>query len=96
MKKAETLRTCEKGHHYYKSSACPTCPVCEQERRPESGFLSMIAAPARRALEGKGITTLKGLSGFSESEILELHGMGKSSIPKLRAALQSAGLAFRQ
>jgi predicted RecB family nuclease len=96
MRKGGTLRTCEKGHRYYKSSDCPTCPVCEQERRPESGFLSVIAAPARRALEGKGITTLQSLSEFSEAEILELHGMGPGSIPKLRAALQSVALTFKQ
>lgn len=37
----KNLRTCEKGHKYYKSSDCPTCPECEQERKPDAGFLSV-------------------------------------------------------
>lgn len=46
----KTLRTCKNGHRYYKSSDCPVCPVCEEEKRPEEGFLSLVSAPARRAL----------------------------------------------
>lgn len=53
-----TLRTCKNGHNYYKSSDCPTCPVCEKEKKPKDGFLSLLSAPARRALENNGITTL--------------------------------------
>jgi predicted RecB family nuclease len=90
------LRTCINGHQYYKSSDCPTCPICEEERKPEEGFLSLLAAPARRALESKGITTLDQLSTYSEYELLELHGMGPSSIPKLRKALESEGLTFKK
>lgn len=90
-----TLRICKKGHRYYKSSDCPTCPVCEQERKPHKGFLASLSAPARRALENAGIKTLSDLSKKSESEILQLHGMGPGSIPKLRKALQSEGLSFK-
>jgi len=53
------LRTCSKGHKYYKSSACPTCPTCEQENKPNSGFLSLLSAPARRALEHNEVTTFE-------------------------------------
>jgi len=91
----KTLRTCKNGHRYYKSSDCPTCPICEQERKPKEGFLSTISSPARRALENNGITTLKKLATFSEKEILQLHGMGPSTIPKLRDALKSEGLSFK-
>ena len=91
----ENLRICHKGHKYYKSSSCPTCPTCEQERKPEDGFLSMLSAPARRALESKGITSLQQLSTFSEIEIVQFHGMGPASLPKLRTALQANGLAFK-
>ena len=56
---------------------------------------SFLAAPARRALENKGIKRLKQLAKFSEAEILELHGMGKSSIPKLRNALEKESLSFK-
>jgi len=91
-----SLKTCAKGHQYYKTSDCPTCPICEAERRPKDGFLSVLSAPARRALENKGITTLRQLSKFSEEEILNLHGMGPASIPKLWNALQGEKLSFRK
>jgi DNA-directed RNA polymerase alpha subunit len=90
----KNLRTCNKGHNYYKSSDCPTCPICEEERKPETGFLSLLSAPARRALENNGITSLQQLSTFSEKEILQFHGMGPASLPKLRKALENEGLAF--
>ena len=73
----------------------PTCPVCEAERKPNEGFLALLAAPARRALTNNGIVTLQQLAQRSEEEILQFHGMGKSSIPKLRAALEAQGLSFR-
>jgi len=92
----KTLRVCENGHRYYKSSSCPVCPVCEKERDPGAGFLSVLSAPARRALEREGIKTLQQLSKFSEKEILTLHGMGKSSIPKLRVVLAKDGLLFNE
>ena len=89
-----TLRICEAGHRYYKSSDCPTCPICEQERKPEAGFLSLLVAPARRALENAGIKTLDQLAKHSESEISTLHGMGPTSMVKLRQVLKSKGLRF--
>lgn len=92
----KNLRICDKGHTYYKSSDCPVCPVCEAARKPDHGFLTLLGAPARRALENKGIKTLKQLSQFSESEILTLHGMGPASLPKLRTELANAGLHFKK
>lgn len=89
------LKICEKGHQFFKSSECPTCPVCEQESKPKDGFLSLLPAPARRALENRNIHTLDELSKFSEAEILKLHGMGKTSIPKLQKVLTDAGLSFK-
>ena len=91
-----SIRTCAKGHQYNKTSDCPTCPVCENERKPKDGFFSTLSAPARRALENKGIKTLKQLSKFSEEEILSLHGMGPGSIPKLRSALLGERLSFKK
>ena len=63
------LKTCSKGHQYTKTSDCPTCPVCETERKPKDGFLSVLAAPARRALEREGILSLEKLSKYTEEEI---------------------------
>ena len=90
------LRVCSKGHKYYKSSDCPTCPICEKERKPGADFLSFISAPARRALERERITTLLKLSKYTETELLKLHGMGPGSIPKLRNALKGKGLSFKK
>jgi hypothetical protein len=89
-------RVCENGHVYYKSSDCPVCPVCEKDRASTGNFLSKLSAPARRALEGACITSLKLLSKYSEKEILKLHGMGPSSIPRLRDALKKSGLNFKE
>lgn len=91
-----TLKTCKNGHKFFKSSDCPTCPICEEERKPKDNFLSLIGAPARRALEREGITTLEILSTYSEKEILALHGMGRSTIPKLNELLTKAGLLFKK
>jgi predicted RecB family nuclease len=91
----ENLRTCNEGHKYYKSSDCPTCPICEQKRKPNTGFLLLLSAPARRALENNGIDSLEKLSKLSEKEILQFHGMGPASLPKLRSALNQDGLSFR-
>lgn len=93
LEKAErkkTLRTCKNGHKYYKSSDFPTCTICEQERKPQDSFLSLLSAPARRSLENNGITTLERLSKWSEKEILKFYGLGKGSLPKLSEALANA------
>jgi hypothetical protein len=72
------------------------CPICEKLNKPTDGFLSTLSAPARRVLENTNITTLLKLSKLTEAEVLKLHGMGPGSLPKLRSALESKGLAFRK
>lgn len=89
------LKTCDKGHKFYKSSDCNTCPICEAERKPKDWFLSLLSAPARRALESNNIFTLALLSNYTEKEILKFHGLGKSSIPVLKKALHEKGLSFK-
>ena len=93
--KEKTLRTCPKGHKYYKSSDCPVCPICEKEKKPKEGFLSLLSAPARRALEAQKITTLKKLSKYSKKDLLKFHGVGPSTIPTLESALKARGLVFK-
>jgi len=67
------------------------------KRQGESdGFLVSLAAPARRALEGAGLTTLGKLAKKSEAQVSELHGMGPNAISKLRALLKKDGLSFRK
>ncbi|MBV9960990.1 MAG: hypothetical protein JO072_01975 [Parafilimonas sp.] len=58
--------------------------------------MSSLSAPAQRALKNNGITTLKQLAKFSEKDILKLHGIGPSSIPKLKEALKKEGLDFKK
>jgi len=86
-----SLRICPEGHRYYKRSDCPTCPACEAAKKPSEGFLSGLSAPARRALELAGITSVGLLSECTEGEILQLHG----SLPELRQALRDSGKEFR-
>lgn len=79
---------CRQGHRYYKSTDCPTCPTCEKERKPESGFMSALSAPARRAPENNGITSLEVLAHLSRKELLSFHGVGQASVPVLEDALK--------
>lgn len=78
-----------------KSTDCPTCPKCETEKAKAGFFVDRLSAPARRALQGAGITSIKALAKHGERDILALHGMGPSALPKLHAALKAAGLRFK-
>lgn len=95
LKTAGVKKVCPNGHSYTKTSDCPTCPKCEAEKKPSAGFLSTLAAPARRALEGAGIKTLKQLASKREDDLLAMHGFGPAALPKLRKALDDAGLKFK-
>lgn len=85
--KEKTKKICKNGHVFYKSSNCPSCPKCEAANKSTKGFLALLSAPAQRALKEKGITSLKKLSHYSEKELLQLHGIGKSSIHILKKLL---------
>ncbi len=91
----KTLRICEKGHRYFKNSDCPTCPVCEAEKKPDDGFLELLSAPARRALLSKNISTVAQLSGYVEEEIKALHGIGNNAMKKMHQLLQEKGFDFK-
>ena len=96
MNDSKSKRICDKGHVYYKTSDCPTCPVCANESKPSSGFLSKLSGPARSALLHDGIDTLDKLAQYSEKEILKLHGIGKASLPTMKALLNEKGLDFKK
>lgn len=57
--------------------------------------MAQLSAPARRALEREGLTRLSDVAKRSKREILGLHGVGPSTMPKLERALVEAGLAFK-
>lgn len=80
-------RVCPNGHTYVRSSECPVCPKCDTVKKVESPWAD-LPAPARRALEQAGIRTHKELAKWSEEDLLALHGLGPSSIPKLRNILR--------
>ncbi len=58
---------------------------------PEGG-LPRIGAPATRALQGAGYTTLRSLDGASRRALLELHGMGPKAMGILEAEMARHGL----
>lgn len=93
---SKSVRVCEKGHKFYKSSECSSCPVCDKENKPKIGFLSKLSSPARNALVHEGIDTLEELAKFTEKEILKLHGIGPASLPILRSSLNEEGLSFKE
>lgn len=95
MPASKKAYTCKNGHTFYKSSSCRSCPKCAKEQKPVSGFIKQLSAPARRALESKKINSLADLSCYTKSEILALHGVGPSAIPKLEEALLMEGLTFK-
>jgi predicted RecB family nuclease len=95
MENKKVLKICVNGHQFYKSSICPVCPTCENNRLSKDDFLSHMSAPARRALESNGIKTIAILAQFSEKEVLKFHGMGKSTIPKLKQFLADQNLGFK-
>jgi len=68
----------------------------KKKNRANDDSFSALAAPARRALENSGIKSVRQLAKFSEVEISKLHGVGPSSLPKLRSALKAAGLSFKK
>ncbi|QLG28989.1 DNA-binding protein [Halorarum halophilum] len=54
-----------------------------------------LAAPARRALDGAGYTTLEQLEAVREADVAELHGVGPSTVATLRELLEARDLSFR-
>lgn len=55
-----------------------------------------LAQPALRALAGAGIRSLEQLTGYSEAEIRQLHGIGPNALKTLGEALKSKGLTFKE
>lgn len=87
--------TCENGHLINKKSTCKTCPKCEKEQRNAKHKFHGFSAPAKRALANAGITNIVQLQRFSKNELLSLHGLGKTSIPKIIQLLHEFGLALK-
>ncbi|WP_238639991.1 helix-hairpin-helix domain-containing protein [Chryseobacterium elymi] len=62
----------------------------------DDDFLSgIIAVPARRALEREKIDSLEKLSGYSEEEIMNLHGFGKNAMERLKNHMEERQVSFK-
>lgn len=97
MKTKGQKKTCNRGHVFYKSSDCPVCPQCWSgyyREKNKGDFPDKLPAPALRALLNARIHNLSQLAKYTEDEILQLHGMGPSSIPLLTKALHAKKLQF--
>jgi len=57
-------------------------------------LFAALNAPARRALAGAGITSIKQVSKLREGEIVGLHGMGPHAMKTLKTLLKANGLRF--
>jgi DNA-directed RNA polymerase alpha subunit len=88
-------KVCENGHLFDKTSNCPICPICDKIRQKSEKVFVGLSAPAQRALMNNGIYSLQDLSNYGENQLLQFHGLGKSSIPKLKRMLQDANLHFK-
>jgi hypothetical protein len=54
-----------------------------------------IAAPARRALVDAKLYKVSDLRKISQSDLEELHGMGKSAIARLKVLMNAKKIKFR-
>jgi predicted Fe-Mo cluster-binding NifX family protein len=63
--------------------------------KPSAVPFPNIGAPALRALQGAGYTSLEQLSKVSEAEVAKLHGMGPKALGILKEALRVQGLSFK-
>ena len=59
-------------------------------------LFDFLPAPAVRALKSAGIASFKKLATWSEADLLELHGFGPGSIPKIKSKLKSLGLELKK
>ncbi len=65
-----------------------------KDEKQDGNVFSALGAPAQRALANNGIKTLKQLSAYTEKEILQFHGIGKTSLPILQKELKKKNLSF--
>lgn len=55
----------------------------------------IIPVSARIAFEREKIDTLEKLSDYKEKEILQMHGVGKNTMHKLKIHMKEKGFSFR-
>lgn len=67
----------------------------KQQDEKQTDAFTGLSAPARRALQNNGIKKLRDLEKYTEAEILQFHGIGKTAIPVLKKALKEEGSNFK-
>ncbi|HEY2491663.1 MAG TPA: DNA-binding protein [Paenibacillus sp.] len=66
----------------------------DRHNMQESDLPIDLAKPALRALANSDLWTLEQISKLSESELMNLHGIGPKAVEQLRSALEMRGLKF--
>lgn len=56
----------------------------------------IVALSARRSLEKEKINSLEKLAGYSEEEIMQLHGFGKNGMEKLKNHMSAHEIYFKK
>lgn len=84
---------CKNGHLVQKKSDCKSCPICTKTEM--KSLFESLSAPCQRALVTNNITSLEKLAQFSEKELLTFHGIGPTSIPKIKLLLSSHHLKLK-
>ena len=74
---------------------CVPARVEEFDYTPLSESLAALGKPAQRALINNRIHTTTDLSRWTRKDLLKLHGIGASSLPRLEQILRSDGLSFK-
>jgi hypothetical protein len=69
--------------------------VAKEPRQADIVWQSIrLAAPARRALVGAGISSFDDLSAWTQADVAKLHGMGPNAMGTLTRAMSEAGCSF--
>ncbi|MED4455543.1 DNA-binding protein [Metabacillus fastidiosus] len=66
------------------------------ERKMKSDLPEKLAKPALRALTGAGYIRLDQFTELTESDVLQLHGIGPKALDQIRQALSARGLSFAE
>lgn len=69
--------------------------ISKNEERDEEWLAIGLAAPARRALVDAKLYKVSDLRKISLEDLTNLHGMGKSTIARLKVVMHGKKITFR-
>jgi large subunit ribosomal protein L21 len=79
-----------------KPKAAPKKAPAKKAESADGGLPEGLGAPATKALEEEGLTTLEQVAGKTEAELLELHGVGPKAVETIKEALAAENLSLEQ